>query len=202
MVRCASMLVFLAGVPALAGEGVEPEEEEQAVAWRNERPGWGFGLGFGSFGPAASLRGWANADLSFDVDAGFELRSDRPHDGSLFYPTTTTRGWVDLAPRVRVMGRPRTDFFIVPSVRMARLVTRTADLEMGSTAVRGAMGVAVDHWFTPNVSVTGRVDAAYFGVERQGLDGVAGSNWVGGVQLEPTVAVHFYPGARGKRASR
>jgi hypothetical protein len=196
------MLVFFAGAPALAGERDDPEQEGQAVAWRNERPGWGFGLEFGSSGPAASLRGWANADLSFDVDAGLELRSDRPHDGSLFYPTTTTRGWVDLAPRVRLMGRPRTDFFIVPSVRVAHVVTRTADLEMGSTALRGAVGVAVDHWFTPNVSVTGRIDTAYLGVERQELDGVAGSNRVGGVQLEPTVAVHFYPGASRERASR
>lgn len=176
---------------AWAGEDAPPP-----VDWRNDSPGWGVGLRFGPEGPGAGLRGWASPVLSVDVGGGVEHEA---FSGDQVAEGRRTGAWLDVAPRVRVVGTDKVDVMVVPSVLVSSTVQTDELFESRNAYLRGSFGFAVDRWFGPGVSVTGRLDIAQVGIWSDTVDGSVVRGRTAAVSLSPTVAIHVFPAGLGRR---
>lgn len=178
---------------ALAAESTpQAPEEERDPAWRNEQPGWGVGLRYGPAGPGASLRGWSSAALSVDVDAGLQMRRVDA-SSEVWGQSATSAAWADVAPRIRVFGSEQVDVLVVPSARVTHIVSKVGENRSDLTEIRGALGIAVDRWIAPGVSITGRLDALQLGQSTAITEDVRETSRLIAFELTPTVAVHVYP---------
>lgn len=187
---------LVASIPAMA------EETPVPLDWRNEEPGWGFGLQYGPSGPAAVLRGWSSPALSIDIEGGLSTRTTTAQGMGQESQQAQLGAWVGIAPRIRVVGTTRMDINVVPSLFVNHSESSMADSTSKTTTVNGALGVAVDRWFAPGVSFTGRLDVAQVGIGTSDFKGSRASVRSAGVQLVPSVAVHVYPAALQKRRSQ
>ncbi|MFK7930416.1 MAG: hypothetical protein AB8H79_19665 [Myxococcota bacterium] len=175
------------------------EDTPVAVDWRMEQPGWGFGLRYGTNGPSAVLRGWSNAALSMDIEGGLS-RNTTTASGSLGdYASDHLSGRLGVAPRVRIIGTKHTDILFVPSLSAEFGYYINEDYKHSDTAITATAGVAVDRWFSPGVSFTGRIDAAQVTFRTHEREGLRDASRSTRVNLTPSVAIHVYPTGLRKR---
>lgn len=170
------------------------------IDWRTEGPGWGMGLQYGPYGPGASLRGWSSPALSVDVEGSLMRHTQIDSVDAVGAESNTLSARFGIAPRVRVFGSAKTDVFVVPSVAV-RYDEATLDGEQSrATGLTAAAGVAVDRWFAPGVSFTGRIDLASLGFDSAEVRDQRSTSRSTGLNLTPSVAIHVYPQGLGRRS--
>ena len=184
------VVVVMIGVVALGGTAWADDE---ALDWRNEEPGFGFGLVMGPTGPSANLRGWSSAALSVDLGAAWMVRQDSADGVFGTSDSKAQSGQFRLAPRVRVWGSEATDVVLVPGVSVELLRTEQSGVSSTGTTVRASGGVAVDRWLAPGVCFSGRLDLVEAGIVSASGDSASGSASLFRAALTPSVALHVYP---------